>query len=30
MGIAENMTVDVLEAGFNMYYSGSSKGWILV
>lgn len=30
MGVAENMTVDVLEAGFNMYYSGSSKGWILV
>lgn len=30
MGVNEAMTVDVLDAGFNMYYSGASKGWILV
>jgi hypothetical protein len=30
MGLAENMTVDALDAGFTLVYSGASKGWVIL
>jgi hypothetical protein len=30
MGTAENMTVDVLDAGFTLFYSGATNGWVIL
>jgi hypothetical protein len=30
MGLDENMTIDALYAGFTLYYSGVTKGWIIL
>jgi hypothetical protein len=29
MGLAENMTLDVVDAGFTLYYVDSTQGWII-
>lgn len=30
MNLAENMTIDVVNAGFLLYYTGTTRGWALV
>jgi hypothetical protein len=30
MNLAEDMTVDVADAGFTLYYSGATYGWVLL
>lgn len=30
MGLAEDMTVDVVDAGFTLYYSGVTNGWVVL
>jgi hypothetical protein len=30
MNLAEDMTVDVVDAGFTLYYSGATYGWVLL
>lgn len=30
MGLAENLTIDLQDAGFTLIYSGVTKGWVIV
>ena len=30
MGIADNMFVDVVDAGFTLYYTGATYGWVII
>jgi hypothetical protein len=30
MGLAENMNLDVVDAGFTLYYVDSTQGWVIV
>lgn len=30
MGLAQDMTVDALDAGFNLVYTGASNGWVIL
>lgn len=30
MGLAENLTIDLEDAGFTLIYSGATKGWVIV
>jgi hypothetical protein len=30
MNLSEDMTIDVVDAGFIMYYTGTTRGWVVI